>query len=137
MPIFFDTNILVYLFDNDAPNKKAAAVQLFEQKTADGQIMLSTQVLQEFYVTVTRKLAQPLPHVSARRVLEDLAQLPLVQVNAEMIVAAAERHSAAQISFWDALIVEAALSANCKTLYSEDLQTGQEIEGLRVQNPFV
>ncbi|MDN5865633.1 MAG: PIN domain-containing protein [Gammaproteobacteria bacterium] len=136
MTAFVDTNVLVYLFDADAPQKKAAAARLLSGQLVDEPLAISTQVLQEFYVTVTRKLAQPLSLSDARSVLEDLSELELVAVDAGMVFAAAKRNEAMQVSFWDALIIEAALAADCRTLYTEDLQNGQTFDGLEVKNPF-
>lgn len=134
---FFDTNVLVYLFDEDAPEKKARAQQLLEQEAGEGRAVLSTQVLQEFYVAVTRKLARPLPASDAERAVRDLAALPLIQVNAPMILAAIRRSQKLQISFWDGLIIEAALTAGVGVVFTEDLQDGQMIDGLEIKNPFL
>jgi predicted nucleic acid-binding protein len=91
--------------------------------------------LQEFYVNVTRKLASPLPPEVAEARVRDFSGLPLVQVDPSLILAAIARSRG--FSFWDALIVEAALTAGAGCLLTEDLQHGQEIEGLRVENPFL
>jgi len=92
-------------------------------------------VLHEFYVT--RKLAEPLQPEVARAQVEGMARLPLVLVDEAMILAAIERHRSMSFSFWDALILEAALRCGAKRLLTEDLQHGQKIEGLRVENPFL
>lgn len=133
---FFDTNVLVYLFDASAPRKKARAQELLKQAVGEGHAFLSTQVLQEFFVAVTRKLSVPLPHENARRALRDLARLPTVQVDPEMILKAVETMHRYRLSFWDSLIVQAALHGGATTLYTEDLQHGQVIETLSVENPF-
>jgi predicted nucleic acid-binding protein len=93
--------------------------------------------LQEFYVSVTRKLASPLPPEVAEARVRDFSWLPLVQVDPSLIVAAIARSRRLGFSFWDALIVEAALRAGAGRLLTEDLQDGQEIGGLRVENPFL
>lgn len=134
---FFDTNVLVYLFDNGEPEKKAGAQELFEREIEAGRAALSTQVLQEFYVSVTRKLASPLsPEVAEERV-RDLSRLPLVRVDASLVLAAIGRSRRMVLSFWDALILEAALAGGADRLLTEDLQHGQVIEGLRIENPFL
>jgi predicted nucleic acid-binding protein len=133
---FFDTNVVVYLFDGDAPEKQVRARELLAREVGKGQAVLSTQVLQEFYVTVTRKLTVPLSPDEALRALQDLAELPLVQVDADLITGAARRCARDQVSFWDGLILQAALRAGATVLYSEDLQDGRTIEGLRIRNPF-
>lgn len=136
MRSFFDTNVLVYLFDADAPDKQARAREILKQETAEGRALVSTQVLQEFYVTVTRKLAVPLEPDIASRAVRDLAALPLVQVDSLLILSAIRRSQRDQLSFWDALIVEAALSGGAVQLYTEDLQHHRIIEGMRIENPF-
>lgn len=134
---FFDTNVLLYLFDDSVPEKKARAQEVFSEEVEAGRAVLSTQVLQEFYVNVTRKLAEPLPPEVAEAQVEDFARLPLVRVDEAMILAAIGRHRSMSFSFWDALILEAALRCGADRLLTEDLQHGQKIEGLRVENPFL
>ncbi len=134
---FFDTNVLLYLFDNSVPEKKARAQEVFSEEVEAGRAILSTQVLQEFYVNVTRKLVEPLPSAVAEAQVQDLARLPRVRVDEVMILAAIERHRSMSFSFWDALILEAALRSGADRLLTEDLQHGQKIEGLRVENPFL
>jgi predicted nucleic acid-binding protein len=134
---FFDTNVLLYLFDNSVPEKKARAQEVFSAESEAGRAVLSTQVLQEFYVNATRKLAEPLPVEIAEAQVRDFARLPLVRVDEAMILAAIERHRSMSFSFWDALVVEAALKAGSGRLLTEDLQHGQQIEGLMVENPFL
>lgn len=130
---FIDTNVLVYLFDRDSPAKQAAAREL----VSAGSLVLSSQVLSEFYVTVTRKLAQPLDPAQADRAVADLCALPVRSVTANLVRAAIGRSRAAQLSYWDALIVETALDAGATVLLTEDLQHGQVIGTLRVHNPFL
>jgi predicted nucleic acid-binding protein len=137
MRSFFDTNLLVYLFDNSEPEKKARAQEALHREVAAGRAALSTQVLQEFYVNVTRKLASPLPTEVAEARVRDFSRLPLVRVDAPLILAAIARSRRMGFSFWDALILEAALAAGADRLLTEDLRHGQEIEGLRVENPFL
>lgn len=134
---FFDTNVLLYLFDDSVPEKKARAQEVFSEAVEAGRVVLSTQVLQEFYVNVTRKLAEPLAPAVAEARIRDFARLSLVRVDEAMILAAIERHRSMAFSFWDALILEAALKGRADRLLTEDLQHGQEIEGLRVENPFL
>jgi predicted nucleic acid-binding protein len=133
---FFDTNVLVYLFDEDSPSKQARARELFSDQARSGRIVLSPQVLQELYVTVTRKLARPLSAEEALSSLTQLSVLPLVAVDGALILRAVQLHQRDSLSFWDALIVQAALEGNCKTLLSEDMQHGRRFGDLLVQNPF-
>jgi predicted nucleic acid-binding protein len=93
-------------------------------------------VLGEFYVTVTRKLAKPLTAPRAAEALEWLSLLPVVAVDAALVRRATEISRDTQISYWDGLVVAAAARSDCKRLLSEDLKGGQEISGVRVENPF-
>jgi len=133
---FFDTNVLVYLFDADAPEKQAGARESLETALERGTVVVSTQVLQEFFVTVTRKLARPLPAAEAEGALRRLMELPVVQVDPDMILAAAVSARRDRISFWDALILTAASAAGCAEVLSEDLQHGRSFGRVRVVNPF-
>ncbi|MET4701474.1 putative nucleic acid-binding protein [Constrictibacter sp. MBR-5] len=131
---FLDTNVLLYLDATDAPEKQATARVLWERLRRSGEGVISTQVLQEYYAAATRKLGVR-PDIARRRV--DLwATLRVLQVNVPMIRAAIVREQRDRLSFWDALIVEAAVGAGCETLFSEDLQTGRRFEQLLIVNPF-
>ena len=136
MKFFFDTNVLVYLFDADSADKRKKARVLFQEHAEAGDILLSTQVLQEFYVAVTRKLARPLDAAVAATAVSSLAELPLVQIDTSLILSAIHRSRSHQLSFWDALVVQAAIEGHASTLYSEDMQHGQMFDTLRVVNPF-
>lgn len=133
---FFDTNVLVYLFDVDSPEKQARARDALGERLRSGAAVLSTQVLQEFFVTVTRKLARPLPAGEAEAALRGLAELPVVAVDQDQILAAAVSSRRDRISFWDALILTAASVAGCEEVLSEDLQHGRSFGPVRVVNPF-
>ena len=137
MRVFFDTNILVYLFDADAPHKKELARECFETEASSGKVLLSTQVLQEFYVAVTRKLSVCLEPETAEAVVRDLSTLPIIGIDADRILAAIGRNRRLQLSFWDALIIETALAGGADRLLTEDLQHGQNIDGLLIENPFI
>ncbi len=134
---FFDTNVLVYLFDEDEPEKKARAQEIYGREARAGNAVLSTQVLQEFYVNVTRKLSPPLPSEVAEERVRDFCRLSLVKIEAGMILSAVVRSREHTLSLWDALIIEAALKGGADRLLTEDLQHGQVIEGLRIENPFL
>ncbi|HET8655558.1 MAG TPA: PIN domain-containing protein [Longimicrobiaceae bacterium] len=136
MRSFLDTNVLVYLFDADAPEKQSRAQRLFESESAQGRCVLSTQVLQEFYVAATRKLRRPLDPRDAEQAVHDLSRLPVVQVDPGMIRAAISRSLTAGFSFRNSLIVEAAVASGADRLYTEDLQHGQRIGTLEVVDPF-
>jgi len=134
---FFDTNVLLYLFDRDEPEKKTRAQEVFESEVETERAAVSTQVLQEFYVNATRKLRRPLPPEIAEARVRDFSTLWLVRVDAPLILAAIARSRTLRFSFWDALIVEAAHAAGANRLLTEDLQHGQLIEGLLIENPFL
>jgi predicted nucleic acid-binding protein len=137
MRVFFDTNVLVYLFDADDEVKKELARARFEAEASVGRVLLSTQVLQEFYVSVTRKLSVPLAPETAEAIVRDLSLLPVVAIDAEKILAAIHRSRMLTLSFWDALIIEAALAGGADLLLTEDMQHGRIIESLRIENPFL
>lgn len=134
---FFDTNVLVYLYDSNEPEKRRRALEIVDRHLVRADLVVSTQVLLEFFAVVSRKFARAIPFDKARAEVERLAQLELVQVDASLILRSIDRSRSAKISIWDAAIVEAALQADCSTLYSEDLQDGWVVDGrLRVVNPF-
>jgi len=132
---FFDTNVLVYADDAAYPEKQDRAIALFSEHRRRGTAVLSLQVLQEYFVAATKKLKLA-PEVAQRKV-ELLAHSKVVQFRASDIIAAVELHRLVQISFWDALIVHAARSARAVVLYSEDLQNGAVLGGVRVVDPFI
>lgn len=135
MKAFFDTNVLVYRVDFREPAKRAVAERLIDAAVVAGTAILSTQTLIEFYNSVTRKLGMPSAH--AKVIAEGYGRIPLVTLTAPLIFAAMDRHAGGQFSFWDALIVEAALAGGAKVLYTEDMQDGLVVDGLTITNPFL
>ncbi|HYN77163.1 MAG TPA: PIN domain-containing protein [Lamprocystis sp. (in: g-proteobacteria)] len=135
-PYFADTNVLIYAYDRNAPAKRARARTIMSDLGTRGNLAISTQVLKEFYSVSTRRLARPLTPDQARRVVGALVMYPVVIEDIPLIQAAIELSQRDNISFWDALIVEAARRAKAKILYTEDLQDGRDFEGLKVENPF-
>jgi predicted nucleic acid-binding protein len=133
---FVDTNVLVYRFDYDEPKMQSRAREILEEEGSAGQLVLSTQVLQEFFVTVTRKLARPLAKDAALAAIRQLAQFPVVQIDVDLIERAILLSRDHQLSFWDSLILSAAAESRCSVVLTEDLQDGFEVLGLRVENPF-
>lgn len=132
---FVDTNVFVYLFDGDAPGKQEVAHRILHERPDD--LVLSIQVLGEFYVSVTRKLAKPLAPETARKAVADLCALRVRPILPALVQAAVQRSDASQLSYWDALIVESAIDAGAELLLTEDLQHGQRFGRLRVVNPFL
>jgi predicted nucleic acid-binding protein len=134
---FLDTNVLVYCFDLGEPAKRKRALAILEGDADVGDLVVSTQVLQEFYVTVTRKLKRPLPASEASAAVQELAKLSVVQIDLAMVLASIADCQAHQLSLWDTLILRSALTASCEQVLTEDLQHGLMFESLRVQNPFL
>ncbi len=133
---FVDANILVYAHDRSDARKFTMAVDLVQSLWELGDGVISTQVLQEFYVSVRRKLDHPMSVAEARTCVSDYLKWRVVVNDEYSITAAIEFEERYQLSFWDALIVQAANRANTTILYSEDLNHGQRYGDLRVENPF-
>lgn len=133
---FVDTNVLLYAHDATEtakqPVARAALHDLWDRRSGT----LSTQVLQEFYVTATRKLPRPLSRAEAREVVDLYSAWPVVGIDPNVILAATRIEEEHRLSFWDALILETARIAGADLLLTEDLQHGQVIEGVRIENPF-
>jgi len=134
---FVDTNVLVYAHDASDAKRQPIAAQLLDDLWRTRNGLLSTQVLTEFYAVVTRKFDPPLPRREARALIDAYAAWPLVRVDAPLIVAASALEEQHSLSFWDALIVEAARRGGASRLVSEDLQHGRRIAGLVIANPFL
>jgi predicted nucleic acid-binding protein len=134
--VFIDTNILVYAYDTSAGIKHQKARKILADLWDSGLGVVSTQVLQEFFVTVTRKLPKRMDSAAARNVISDMLEWDLVAINGTMILDAIDLHRSHDYSFWDSLIVVAAERAGCALLLSEDLSAGHTIRGVTVQNPF-
>lgn len=134
--VFLDTNVLVYLYDQDAPEKQKKARAILEGSPANTHFIISTQVLQEFWVTVSRKFSKFLPEDTAFAATWQLRAFPTIQVNGEMVFKAIAVQKGFRLNFWDALIIQAALASGCSILLTEDLQHGFQIGDLTVVNPF-
>jgi predicted nucleic acid-binding protein len=134
---FVDTNILLYAHDDSAGAKRDQARTLVEQLWESRDGCLSVQVLQEFFVTTTRKIPKPLDAPAAARIIGDLAHWHVHAPAAGDVLAAIEIHQRTRASFWDAMILRSAKELGCGTLHSEDLNPGQAYEGVRVRNPFL
>jgi len=135
-PRFVDTNILVCSFDSSDPKKQKVARQLLDELMESDRLRLSTQVLQELFVTLTHKVKTPCSSQRALEVMEDLAAWPVSLIDFKAIKTAIGLAGEAKISFWDALVVVAAADAGATVLYTEDLTDGLEILGVRITNPF-
>ncbi|MGH3452535.1 MAG: PIN domain-containing protein [Haloechinothrix sp.] len=135
VPTFVDTSILAYAHDGSDQLRQPVAAQLIEDLWRSRDGVRSTQVLTEFYAVVTRKFAPPLPRREARSLVDAYAAWPIVPVDPPLIVAASALEEQHSLSFWDALIIEAARRAGADRLVSEDLQHRRRI-GLVIENPF-
>ena len=133
---FVDTNILLYAHDESAGGKQDRARALVKQLWESRDGCLSVQVLQEFFVNVTGKIAKPLDAETAKGIVADFSRWHLHVPAADDVLAAIGIHQRTGISFWDAMIVRSAAEISCAVLYSEDLNAGQEYSGVRVENPF-
>ncbi len=132
---FIDTNVLIYAHDVDAKAKHETAKSVLRELWGERTGVLSTQVLQEFYVNVTRKIASPLPKDAARLVVNTYSIWCIETTPAE-IAAAFRIEDESRIGFWDALIVSSAVKAGTARILSEDLNARQMIAGIRIENPF-
>jgi predicted nucleic acid-binding protein len=133
---FVDTNILVYALDEDQGERHHTARALVEELWNTERGVLSTQVLQELYVTLTRKLRRPMTRPRARAVIERYSAWPTHQVTSDDIVAASELEQRHTLAFWDALIVVSTQQIGANRILTEDMQHGRALGGVRVENPF-
>ncbi len=134
-PTFVDTNVLVYAHDR-VDRRQPRAAELLEELWSSRTGVIGTQVLQEFYVVATRKFNPPMSRSTARDVVAAYGTWPVVEVDVALIVAASDLEQRHRLSFWDALIIEAAVRAGCERLVTEDLQTGRRFAGVLIENPF-
>jgi predicted nucleic acid-binding protein len=134
---FVDTNILLYAHDRSAGVKHERAHQLLERLWTSEEGVLSTQVLQEFCINLRRKVARPLPMEEVRQIIQDYLSWEIVVNTPASTLHALEIEIRYQISFWDALILQAAESAGASVVYSEDLGAGQKYGSVQVVNPLL
>jgi predicted nucleic acid-binding protein len=132
---FFDTNILIYADDFSEPRKQEKAIALIANHQREGTLILSLQVLQEYYAAATRKLG--VDAALAQKKVEILAGGKVVRFTESDVIAAIELHRLNRISFWDAMILHAARLAKAAILFSEDLGNGSVLAGVTIRNPFV
>jgi len=133
MTNFVDTNVWVYAFVSNEPEKHQIAKTLLAHLIAEGSVATSAQVINETYVVLMKKLQA---QVIVRQAIEQIANQPCVVMDWNLISSAIDIGAGYQISHWDALLVAASVKAGCKTLYTEDLQHGQKISGVKIINPF-
>jgi predicted nucleic acid-binding protein len=136
VPVFVDTNILVYAEDLDAGEKHPVARDLITDLWRSGEGVLSVQVLQEFFVTVTRKIPRPLPQAEALKRVEEYLTWRVVENTGDVLRGGIRLAASLKVSFWDALVLEAARVSGCDRVLTEDLNHGQKVGGVLIVNPF-
>lgn len=134
---FVDTNILLYAHDRQAGDKQVQAATLLAGLWENRTGLLSSQILQEFFVNAVRKIKPPFAIAHAREIVRNYSTWVLHDTSPADIVRASEIMELARFSFWDSLVIAAAEKSGAELLYSEDLQHGQRIAGLLIQNPFL
>jgi len=134
---FLDTIVIIYAYDASAGRKHGIAKQIVMDLWASGLGVVSTQVLQEFFVNVTRKIPKPLDVTLAKDIVADFLKWTVVVNDGESILGAIEILQRYGYSFWDSLIVDAAVKGRAVTLFSEDLSYGQTVSGVTIENPFL
>lgn len=132
--VFVDTNIFVYADDRSAREKRARARDVLSELIRSRRAVVSTQIMQEYFVIAIKKLG--LAPDRARTRVERLNRLDVVIIRPELVLGAIDLHRLHGLSFWDALVVRAAAAAGCIRVLSEDLQDGQLIDGVKIENPF-
>ena len=133
---FLDTNIIIYAYDTSAGDKHQKARDLLTGLWESGLGMVSTQVLQEFHVTVTRKIPKPLDLTTAREIIADFLTWDVVVNDGDAILKAIDVQEKHGFSFWDSMVIAAAIAGGAAILLTEDLSGGQKIGGVEIRNPF-
>ena len=133
---FFDTNVLAYEYDLRNLKKQSVAKNLLDKWRASGNFVISTQVLQELYVVLTKKLISTMSGEEAEEIITTYSVFNVVTVTTETILRAIKIKKRYRLSFWDSLIVSAAVDGKCRILFTEDLSDGMKIEGIKIVNPF-
>lgn len=135
--VFVDTNIIVYAHDNSAGQKHNVARNILLNLWEARQGILSTQVLQEFFYIITKKITHPLNVQSARELIGFFLKWDIIINNGDSILEAIDIHQKYKLSFWDSMIIESAIRGNANLLLSEDLSDGLAIEDVIIKNPFI
>lgn len=135
--VFVDTNIIVYAYDTSAGEKYKKSVEIMDELWSSGDGVISSQVLQEFFVNVTKKISKPIDISLAKEVVKDLLNWKTVIADGRIILEAIDIHSQHKYSFWDSLIIASAIEGGAKIILSEDLADKQTIKGVAIKNPFI
>lgn len=134
---FIDTNVLIYAYDLDAGIKHRRAAELIRLLWSERGGILSTQVLQEFHVNVTRKIPRPISPATARGIIDTYRAWQVETISIDTVLRASEYQERHQLSFWDGVLIAAAVQGSATVLLTEDLNDGQMIEGVEINNPFL
>ena len=134
---FVDSNILIYMYDNSEPQKRLLAEELVTSLVVNGNGFISVQVLGEFFVSVTRRIRNPLSIEEADAAIDRIGSLPAIDIDSAMVRRAIATHGRYGTTYWDSLIIAAAERAGCTSILSEDMNTGQSYHGLLAINPFL
>ena len=134
--VFLDTNVAVYAYDRDAPEKQKRAQEILEEGLREGNGVVSAQVLGEFFNVVTRRIKTPMSADEAQEIVSTLGLLSVVELDLALVQRAIDTHKQYQVAYWDALIIASAERAGCDRILSEDLSDGQRYHGIAVSNPF-
>ena len=133
---FLDTNVLVYAYDRHDSRKQQTAQSLLTSALLMESGVVSSQILGEFFVVATQKIKDPLAPEEAEDIIHSLSALPVVFIDAGLVLRALDTVKTYRIAYWDALVIAAAERAGCVKVLSEDLNAGQEYHGMQVVNPF-
>ena len=131
---FVDTNFFVYLFSKTDYEKREKCYSIFQNAGKNAPFVVSTQVIKEFSSVMMGKFN--MPHIELKSIIDDITEFEVVQTDVNLIKKAIDIKVLHQLSFWDGLIISAAKSANCTMVLTEDMNDGQVIEGVKIQNPF-
>jgi len=134
--VFVDTNVIVYAYDKDAGKKHRIAADIMKDLWRSGLGTISTQILQEFFITLTKKISAPMDISVVRETIRRLSKWDVAIIDVDTIIRATELQERYNYSFWDSLVVAAAIASGVRTIFSEDLSDGQTIEGITIKNPF-
>jgi predicted nucleic acid-binding protein len=135
--VFVDTNIIVYAYDTTAGEKHHKARQIMQDLWRSGDGLISTQILQDLYVTLTRKIPRPLKPAQAGEIVEDMLTWDVVVNDGQSVLMAVDLECREKLSFWDALVVAAAVRGGAAVILSEDLTSGRTLAGVKIENPFM